>query len=478
MPALTTADAYQLFHEGTKALAQVEAAGIRIDRAYLEKASKRVGKLRQQLRQELQSDKVWRTWRKVYKDKANLTSRSQLADILFKHLGYSCSLYTATHQPSAEEEHLQTVDLPFVTKYLEMTKLDKVQGTYLTGIAREVDSNGYLHPFFSLAGGTADDEEKGGARSYRSSSRSPNFQNFPIRNKRQGKIIRSCFIPRPGQVILEVDYGAIEVRINACYSQDPALVAEVEDHDRDMHRDMAAVCYMLDFTGWQKDEFKNLRYCAKNKFVFPQFYGSVYFQCAPALWDAIDKMSLVTREGLSVKQHLANQGITSLGACDCQRKPKPGTFEHHIYKAEQKFWGERFPVHYAWRERWWKAYRQQGYFDLLTGFRVYGVYKKNEATNIPVQGAAFHCLLWSLIKLQKYLNKHKCQTRIVGQIHDSMLLDGPREEIVSLLPVIKKIMTEDIRQAWPWIIVPLEIEADITPVDGSWHDKAPIKIPA
>jgi len=39
-------------------------------------------------------------------------------------------------------------------------------------------------------------------------------------------------------------------------------------------------------------------------------------------------------------------------------------------------------------------------------------------------------------------------------------------------------MTVDIKKHWEWIITPLEIEAEITPLEGSWFDKKEIKISA
>jgi hypothetical protein len=37
-------------------------------------------------------------------------------------------------------------------------------------------------------------------------------------------------------------------------------------------------------------------------------------------------------------------------------------------------------------------------------------------------------------------------------------------------------MCNDVKQHWPWIIVPLEIGAEICPVDGSWAEKQELNI--
>ena len=106
---------------------------------------------------------------------------------------------------------------------------------------------------------------------------------------------------------------------------------------------------------------------------------------------------------------------------------------------------------------------------MLTGFRVDGVHKRNDVINYPVQGAAFHVLLWSLIRLVKWLKKHKMRSVVVGQIHDSIVADVHHDELDEYLAAAKRIMTEDVRKAWPWIIIPLETEAEVGELN--WWEK-------
>jgi DNA polymerase I-like protein with 3'-5' exonuclease and polymerase domains len=95
---------------------------------------------------------------------------------------------------------------------------------------------------------------------------------------------------------------------------------------------------------------------------------------------------------------------------------------------------------------------------------------RNDTINYPVQGAAFHCLLWSFIELDQVIRKENWDTRIVGQIHDSILLDVNPAELDVVSHTVKHITTEALPKAWPWIIVPLEVEMDLAEVDHSWAD--------
>lgn len=458
-----TRAAYKLLHDGAIALANVEAAGIRIDTDYLAVAIDGLTSEINDLEKQVRGDReVYQAWSKKYGDKLKIGSRDQLADILFNVLGFPCYERTETGRPKADEKAFETVDLPFVTTYLRMEKLKKARGTYLLGIQREMTQAGFLHCFYNLHI----------ARSYRSSSDAINFQNQPIRDQEIAKWIRQSFIPRyKGWAITEIDYGQIEVRVSQCYHHDPVMKAYIEDKSKDMHRDMAAQLYIVR----PEQVSKAMRHAAKNQFVFPQFYGSYYIQCAPHLWQSM-KRGKFEVDGVLLKKLLRRHGIKSLGDCDPDSRPRPGTFESHVQEVECDFWNRRFSVYNQWKKDWYAEYLRNGYVWMHTGFIVSGIYSRNDVINYPVQGAAFHCLLWSLIRLQKWLRKHKFKTRIIGQIHDSLLLDGPLTELQDVLAAAHRIMTIELRKAWKWIVVPLEIEAESS--DVNWWEKREVKIAA
>ena len=134
-------------------------------------------------------------------------------------------------------------------------------------------------------------------------------------------------------------------------------------------------------------------------------------------------------------------------------------------------WNDRFRVYTDWKRRWWDEYCSKGYVHTLTGFLSQGVYRRNQVLNTAIQGSAFHCLLWSLVRLQRWLNKWKMKTKIVGQIHDSIVADVHPDEFDDYLAAVKQIITVDLRRHWDWIIVPMEIEAEASEVGGTWYEK-------
>jgi len=466
-------EALELMQRGAEALAIVENHGIRIDEDYLDKTIRRTTRRIKFLWEALQDNEVAKEWRLTFGRKTNFTSNDQLGKVLFDKMKFECLSFTEAGKYQVDEKALSTIEHPFVQKYLEVKKLEKVLGTYLKGIKREV-VDGYLHPFFNLHI----------AATFRSSSEAPNFQNIPIRNEVTGKLIRTAFVARPGRHLVEIDYSGIEVCIAACYHKDPTMITYIKDKTKDMHRDMAQECFCLPWDEMNdpidkddKARIKKIRYCGKNMFVFPQFYGDWYIDCAKHLWQAMISMELKMRDGTSIQKYLARKGISELGECNPKEKPRHGTFEKHIQEVEKAFWNDRFPVYAQWKKDWYNKYQEKGYLRTKTGFICQGFMKRNEIINYPVQGSAFHCLLWSLTKLVlEELPRRKMKTLIVGQIHDSIVADVPAEELNDFLQLANQVMTVDLLQEWKWINIPLEIEADVTPINGCWFDKKEMKI--
>lgn len=457
-----TDKAYKLMHQGCIALAQVESNGMRIDTDYLQRAIVKTGEKISELVDKMKKDRIYKIWRRTYGSETNLDSGPQLGKVLFEIMKYDCPAETGTGRYKTDISTLETIDIKFIKTLLKVKKLKKARSTYLRGILRET-IDGYLRPFFSL----------NLVQTYRGQSDHPNFQNIPVRDPFIAKLIRRAFISRPGYQIVEIDYGGAEICNATCYHKDPVMIRYIEDPKKDLHTDLAGQCYKLK----KKEVSKLARYCGKNMFIFPQFYGDFYINCARSMWEAIERMNLTnSTTGYDLYSHLETHGIYELGDLDYDEEPRFGTFEKHIKKVEDHFWNKRFQVYGQWKRDWYDEYLRKGWFETLTGFRIEGVMKRNEVINYPVQGSAFHWLLWSLIRIQKLLKKYNMKTLIMGQIHDSIVSDVFKRELRNFLEICQQVMTIDIRKYWKWIIVPLTIEAEVAPIGGSWYDKKEVKI--
>ena len=57
-----------------------------------------------------------------------------------------------------------------------------------------------------------------------------------------------------------------------------------------------------------------------------------------------------------------------------------------------------------------------------------------------------------------------------------MGLSVHKDEKDDVLAKAKQIMTVDLAKSWKWLQVPMEIEAEVAPLGGSWNDKQEVEI--
>ncbi len=472
----TRKDAYNLLHQGTLALAEIERNGMKVDMAYIDKAISKTDAKVKALEEELRNDPTYDTWRSMFGVKASIHSPIQFRKVL-NQLGHRPQVeYKGVTKDSVTAKALEQLDLPFARKWTRMRSLEHTKGTYLEGL-RDGAVDGYLHPNFTW-----------NPRSYRTSSGSEeesasgfNTQNVSARNQEQAEIARKAFIPRKGNILLEVDFKTLEVAIGCCLHLDRNMIRYLKDPKSDMHRDIAKDMFCLDpkiMTKWPdeaKSTFKKtLRDAAKNGVTFPMFYGSVWFQCAPAIWDRITRGKWnIPDTDIPVTKWLKTHGIKELGDCEPGTDPEPNTFADHMRKLERNVWDNMFPDYRDWKRDTYNDYLERGWFEYVTGFLIEGYYRKNQVVNYVIQGPSFHCLLWTLIQVQKWIKRYRMKTKIVNQIHDSGICDVPKREFKAVVAKFNETVEVDLPKHWDWINIPLRLEMEAS--DQNWYAKHEIQ---
>ena len=117
----STPDAYRLIHQGAVALAGVEANGFAIDVPLMNKTIKEVGDKIERYNNRLKTHEIWKEWKKIYGRDANLTSRDQLGDIVFKRLKLAENEeVTDTGKMKMNADVLSDVGHPFIKRFLEL----------------------------------------------------------------------------------------------------------------------------------------------------------------------------------------------------------------------------------------------------------------------------------------------------------------------------------------------------------------------
>lgn len=100
----------------------------------------------------------------------------------------------------------------FMDKLLEHRGLVKLDSTYISGVHPLLDQNDRVHAGFKIHGTVTG----------RLSCVNPNLQNIP--RDTTASDIKKMFIPPPGYMLLEVDYGQAELRIIAELAKDKAMI--------------------------------------------------------------------------------------------------------------------------------------------------------------------------------------------------------------------------------------------------------------
>lgn len=453
MKNLTLKHANQLFLQGSLALERAERQGVCIDVKYCNKVRQDVEKRIEVLLDDFKHTDLWKVWYKCFPGKANIGSTDQLGHVLYNVMQLDKPKETPGGKGSVDSESLSKLNNPDLDLLLQIRKLRKANDTYISSFLRE-QVDGVLHTIFSLNKATT----------YRSASEAPNLQNVPVRDEEFYELCRRAIRPRKGYRFLEVDYSALEVRIAAAITGDERLIEDVLHGD--MHKDMAMELYDIKSLDKNHKGEGRLRQGAKNGFVFPQFYGDFYKNNVKLLMEWAEGVKL--KNGTPMTTHLRRKGFVRYSP-DGVVIDVTG-FESHVQGIERDFWRTRYRMYGRWKERTWEHFNKHGFVKLPTGFVVRGALSKNQILNAPIQGSAFHCLLWSFIRLDHILRIQKLKTRLVMQVHDSILLDVHPSELHFIAQVVNNVMTHDVKRYYEWITVPLEVDMKLYGLDGTWFE--------
>jgi DNA polymerase-1 len=385
-------------------LADVEAAGVRVDTLSLRELNSAYTKELDVLEIEIKNIAGERD--------LNISSPRQLGVVLFEKLKIAGSnaKKTKTKQYSTDEETLMSLRdrHPIIDKILEYRGLKKLLSAYIESLPLLINRRtGKIHTSFNQAVTTTG----------RLSSNNPNLQNIPIRDAK-GREIRKAFIPSNNEhILLSADYSQIELRLMAHFSQDPGMV-EAFRNNEDIHTATAAKIYRIDTPQVSKEQ--------RSKAKTANF-GIIY---------GISAFGLSQR--LTISRTEAKELIDGYFAS----YPKVREYmETTIREAQKNGYAETI----FGRRRYLR--------DINSGNSMMRGMAERNAINAPIQGTAADIIKVAMIKINKIFKEEKLKTKMILQVHDELVFDVYKPE----LEIVRQTVVDAMQNAVQ-LSVPLTVE--------------------
>jgi DNA polymerase-1 len=365
------------------ALARMERTGVRVDVPLLNRISVELASRMEEIQAEAYA---------AAGGEFNLGSPKQLQEILFVKLGLRVVSKTPKGDPSTAEDVLEVLaaEHPLPRLILDWRGMQKLRSTYAEQLPNAVNPRTRrIHTSYHQAV----------AATGRLSSQDPNLQNIPVRTA-EGRRIRQAFVPEEGNALLSIDYSQIELRLMAHFSGDERLV-EAFRQGLDIHQATAAEVFGLPLEQVTSEQRRAAK--AVN-------FGLIY--------------------GISAFGLARNLGIARGEAQD--------TIDRFF---------ARYPGVKRYMDGTRAAAHERGWVETLFGRRLYlpNIQSKNQALrqyaertaiNAPLQGTAADLIKLAMIDVQRWIDASAPELRMIMQVHDELVFEGPTARVTSLAPEI------------------------------------------
>ncbi|MCL6612064.1 MAG: DNA polymerase I [Peptococcaceae bacterium] len=400
---------YEVENPLVQVLADMEAAGVKVDAGILAEMSAELG---------ARIDQLTETIYRLAGEKFNINSTRQLGQILFEKLQLPVIKKTKTGYSTDAAVLEELADTHEIIRHLILHRqLMKLKTTYVDGLSPLIDpSTGLVHTTF----------HQNITATGRLSSAEPNLQNIPIRLE-EGRRIRKVFKPRrDGNVILAADYSQIELRILAHLAGDPVLL-EAFRENQDIHTRTASEVFGV----------------------------------------AVEEVTADMRGRAKAVNFGIIYGISDFGLARDIRvsRQEAGRYIKNYF--------ERYKGARAFIDRTISEAREKGYVTTILNRRRYlpDLFSPNKAIrnfgeraaiNTPIQGSAADIIKLAMVRIWNELRKRSLETKMVLQVHDELIFDVPEREIEEVRELVRDCMENAVR-----LDVPLVVDMKAGP---NWYD--------
>lgn len=301
----------------------------------------------------------------------------------------------------------------WIDKLLEYSGNMKILKTYVIGIQEKIQY-GIIRPSFLQHGTT----------SGRYSSNKPNFQNLPKKDTR----VKNCIIARPGKILVGADQSQVEVRVFAAISKDPVLMASFE-RGEDFYSVLGASVYdkegyslFKNEKGGFADKFPGLRDQSKVFGLATPYGRQAGFQAAAMKISRDEAQSLIDK-------YFEKYPSVELMMLNAHETAKKDGVVYSIFGRPRRIPEAKLIT---------QKYGNLSHKDLPYEARNI----LNLAVNHPIQSTAATIMnraaiaIYAEVQLRAREDARWREVKIVLQVHDELILEGPialREAMEALL---------------------------------------------
>ena len=368
----------------TYTLFQIEKTGVKIDPNNLKALSEKLGEEHARLEQEMYT---------MVGYEFNIGSPAQLSEVLFTKLQLSTQgIKKGKTGYSTGQKELDKLrgQHPIIELIEQTRELAKLKNTYVDSLPKLVDSHNRIHTTFN----------QDVAATGRLSSTDPNLQNIPIRTEK-GRQIREAFIADEGNVLVSADYSQFELRLAAILANDETLINDFNG-DVDIHTKTASEVYGITMGDVTKDQRR-----AAKVINFGVLYG-------------MSPHGLSAATGMSFPQ--AKEFIDQYFDL---RKPIRKFIDDTLAKARtegyvETYYGRRRPTP-----------------DITSSNFMVRAGAERAAANMPIQGTEADLMKRAMLQVDEQIGDLGKQ---ILQIHDSILVECPKENADEVSELLKTIM--------------------------------------
>ena len=381
---------YEVFEKPmVEVLSEIEINGVKVDKDYLDKLSKKF------------ANKILKIEKEIYslaRKEFNIGSPKQLGEIIYNDLKIANLKKTKKGSLATNATILEDLAFKghkFPSLVLDWRQLSKLKNTYTDALQDHINKNtNRVHTSFLLAA----------TNTGRLASSDPNLQNIPIKTE-DGREIRKSFIAEKNNALISADYNQVEMRILADLADVKELKKAFKNKD-DIHNITASQVFNIPINKIDQ----NLRRKAK-AINFGIIYG-------------------ITQYGLAKQISVSKQEALD--------------FINSYFK--------KFPEIKDYMQSTIKFCQKNGYVNNIFGRRIHlrGINDKNfnvrsfqerAAINAPIQSSAADIIRLAMINLQDLILSKKIQdTKMLLQIHDELIFECSKNKLSSVEKIIKKTM--------------------------------------